>query len=157
MFRLFIIGVLGFIAGAVITYLGVVLGVSLAWDLLGVHDQDGGGAMALGLVIGPFFGIIGGILGAFLLPIWIARRTRNAPPPTEDAKARDRRKFLIFGGAILGGILGHYVAELGFWLATPIQFDSFWKVWVISWLPTIVTLLGALSGALAARATLRSH
>ena len=152
----FVLAVLGFVAGAVVTYFGVVFGTLVVWDWLGVHDQDGGGSMALGLIIAPLCAIVGGIVGAFLLPAGIARRRRDAPPPTDDSRARDRRRFIILGGAILGGIIGHYVAQAGFWFASPIQFDSYWKVWAISWVPTIVTLLGAVAGGLVASGTLRS-
>src|SRR5688572_29229807 len=82
----FVLAVLGFIVGAVVTYFAGVFGTLVVWDWLGVHDQDGGGAMALGLVIAPLCAIVGGIVGAFLLPAWIARRSRNAPPPTDDSR-----------------------------------------------------------------------
>jgi hypothetical protein len=65
-FRSFFISILGFIAGAVVTYLAVVIGTTVVWDLLDVHDQDGGGSMALGFIIGPFFALFGGIVGVFL-------------------------------------------------------------------------------------------
>ncbi len=153
--RTFVLAVLGFVAGTVATYFIVLIGGILLWAFLGVHDQDGGGSMALGLIIGPFFALIGGVVGAFLLPAWIARRSRNAPPPTDDSVARDRRRFIIMGGAIVGGIIGYYAAQAGFWLASPIQFDSYWKAWAVSWLPTLVTALGALAGGLVARTVLR--
>jgi hypothetical protein len=73
-------GILGFILAAIATYLVVVVGTSIVWDILGVHDQDGGGAMALGLVIGPICALIGGMLGAVLLPMWLAGRKSNDPP-----------------------------------------------------------------------------
>ena len=63
MFRTFIIAVLAFIVGTIITYLAVVIGVTVLWDVMGVHDQDGGGAMALGLVIAPICAVIGGVIG----------------------------------------------------------------------------------------------
>ncbi len=155
-FRTFVIAVLGFIAAAVVTYLVVVVGGILLWDLFDVHDQDGGGSMMLGLVIAPFLALIGGIVGAFLLPAWLARRTRNAPPPTEESAARDRRRFIILIGAIVGGVIGHYAAQFGFWLASPIQFDSYWKVWAISYLPTIAIVAAALAGGLVARTISRA-
>lgn len=72
MFRTFFIPILGFIAGAVITYLAVVIGTTVVWDLLDVHDQDGGGAMTLIFMVGPVFAFFGGILGVF----WARRITR---------------------------------------------------------------------------------
>jgi hypothetical protein len=41
-------------------------------ELLGAHDQDGGGAMAYGLVIGPFAGLV---LGTVLAAITAMRLT----------------------------------------------------------------------------------
>jgi hypothetical protein len=76
-------GVLGFIVAAIATYLVVVVGTSIVWDIMGVHDQDGGGAMALGLVIGPVCALIGGMLGAVLLPMWISGRADRKPPPQD--------------------------------------------------------------------------
>lgn len=155
MFRTFLTACLGFIAGAVITYLVVVVGTTVAWDILDVHDQDGGGAMALGLVIGPFIALFGGIAGAFLLPAWAARRRRNTPPQTDEQRARDTCRFFIIGGAVIGGIVGHQAAQFGFWLIGSISYDSYWKVWAIAWLPTLITALGAIAGGLCVRHMMR--
>ena len=73
-------GLLGFVLATFATYLVVVVGTSIVWDIMGVHDQDGGGAMALGLVIGPICALIGGMLGAVLLPTWLAGRAARKPP-----------------------------------------------------------------------------
>ena len=72
--------VLGFVLATIATYLVVVVGTTVVWDILDVHDQDGGGAMALGLVIGPICALIGGLLGAVLLPTWLAGRAARKPP-----------------------------------------------------------------------------
>jgi MFS family permease len=151
MFRTFVIAVLGFFASAVLSYLVVVLGVSAWWDFNNVHDQDGGGHMALGLVIGPFCAVIGGLVGAFIVPLGIARWRGKRAPATEVEKTRDMRRFIILGTAIVGGMIGYYLAQFGFWLVSPIQYDNYWKVWAVSWVPTILMMLGALVGALAAR------
>jgi hypothetical protein len=151
MFRTFIIAVLGFAVGAALTYFVVVFGVLAWWNLLNIHDQDGGGAMALGLVIGPFCAVIGGIVAAFLAAVWDAKRRRNSPPATDEENSRDMRRFSIIGGAIVGGIIGHSVVRFGFWLVSPIQFDRYWKVWMHAWLPTIAILLGVVIGGLLAR------
>jgi hypothetical protein len=148
MFRTFLIAVLGFVAGAVITYVPVVAGALWVWQLTGVHDQDGGGAMTLGLVIGPFFGALGGIAGTFLALVLDKRRRRNAPPQGDAERHRDTRRFFILGAVIAGGFAGHYAAQIGFWFASPIQIDSLWKVRAITWLPTLATGLGALAGGL---------
>lgn len=146
MFRNLVIGAVGFVIGAVITYLVVVIGTTLAWEILDVHDQDGGGAMTLGLVIGPFVALMGGLISAFMLPIWAARRRGKQPPSTDAYKARDKQRLFITGGAIAGGIAGHYVAQVGFWFIGSISFYSFWAIRVITWIPTLVTLLGTFAG-----------
>lgn len=74
MFRKFFIPLLGFIAGAVITYLAVVIGTTFLWDILNVHDRDGGDTMALAFMIGPFIALFGGIAGAFWACRLIGRR-----------------------------------------------------------------------------------
>ena len=94
MFRTFIFAGLGFVGGAIVTYLTVVIGVITAWELMGHHDQDGGGAMALGLVIGPFCAVIGGVICAFLVPIWVARRRGPTGPQTAAEKSREMRRTL---------------------------------------------------------------
>lgn len=154
MFRTFVIAVLGFVAGAIFTYVVVVGGTLMVWEWLDVHDQDGGGAMAIGLVIGPSLALIGGLGGAYLAYLWTVRRRRNAPPQTDEARARDTHRFLIMGGAMVGAYLGYQVAQFGFTLASPIQFDSIWKVRAVSWLPKIATISGALAGGLMVRAWL---
>ncbi len=155
MLRTFVIAVLGFIVGAVLTYLVVVIGTTIVWDVFDVHDQDGGGAMALGLVIGPFVALLGGIASAFLLPGWVARRRRQSPASTDENQAHDKQLLLIIGGAIAGGIAGHYLAQIGFWFVGAIRIDSYWKIWAISWIPTLVTLLGAVAGGFLVRRMMR--
>ena len=148
MFRTFIIAVLAFIVGAIITYLTIVVGVIAAWDLTGVHDQDGGGAMALGLVIGPVCAVIGGVICAVFVPIWVAKRRGHTGPQTTEEKRRDMRRFFIIGGALVGGYLGHQVSEFIFWFVSPISLDSRWKVLAITWVPTILMALSAIAGGL---------
>ena len=146
MFRTFIYAVLAFVAGMVATYLVVVVGTSVVWDLFNVHDQDGGGQMALGLVIGPFCALIGGIVSAVIFVIWNGGRKNRQPPATNQQKARDTRRFFVLGGAIVGGFIGRFAVRTGFWLVNPISYDSLWKVWAASWLPMLGVALGALAG-----------
>ena len=74
MFRKFFIPLLGFIAGTVTTYLAVVIGTTFLWDILNVHDRDGGGTMGLAFVIGPFIALFGGIAGGVWAYRLIGRR-----------------------------------------------------------------------------------
>jgi hypothetical protein len=155
MFRTFVVVILGFLGFTIVTYLVVVVGVSLVWEILGVHDQDGGGAMALGLVIGPAVALVGGIIGAIVTYLWYSKRKRTQPPAGPAETRRDTKRFAILAGAVAGGFVGHYLAQFGFWLASPIQFDTYWKAWAVSWLPLLVTLLGATGGGFAVRQWMR--
>ena len=146
MFRTFIYAGLAFVVGAMAAYLAVVVGISVVWDLFNVHDQDGGGHMALGLVIGPFFALIGGMVSAIIFVIWNGGRKNRLPPATNEEKGRDTRRFFVLGGAIVGGYIGRFVVRTGFLLASPISYDSLWKVWAASWLPMLGIALGALLG-----------
>lgn len=149
--------VLGFIGFAIITYLAVVIGTSVVWDLTGVHDQDGGGAMALGLVIGPMVALLGGIIGMIALPVWMGKRMANRPPPSPEAAIADRGRMIIAGVALVGGYLGVKIVDLAFWLASPIEFDSYWKAWAVSWLPWLGFVAAALASGLIARRVIRNE
>lgn len=65
----------GFIGGFVAGWSAALLVYIFYTDVLGHYDRDGGGAMGTVFVIGPFFGIILGIVAA----IYVARR-RSRPP-----------------------------------------------------------------------------
>lgn len=71
----FIWSVLGFIAGTIISYIAIMVGYSVYLDLFSVHDQDGGGAMAIGLVIGPAVALLIGFVAAFICGARAAQRS----------------------------------------------------------------------------------
>lgn len=148
MFRTFIIAVLAFAVGAIITYLTIVVGVIAVWDFMNVHDQDGGGAMALGLVIGPICAVIGGLICAVLVPLWVAKRRGHVGPQTVEEKSRDIRRLCVVGGMIFGGYIGNKTVQFAFWLMRPISIDSYWIVMMLTWAPTVAMVLGALAGGL---------
>jgi hypothetical protein len=72
--RVFVGSVLGFIAGAVASYIALMVGYSVYIDLFKIHDHDGGGAMAIGLVIGPVVALLCGIVTAVVFGMWVAQR-----------------------------------------------------------------------------------
>ncbi len=72
--RVFIGCLLGFIAGAVVSYFALMVGYSVYVDLFKVHDQDGGGAMAMGLIIGPLVALICGIVAAIVCGVRLAQQ-----------------------------------------------------------------------------------
>ncbi|MBR2817585.1 MAG: hypothetical protein IKE60_23190 [Reyranella sp.] len=73
--RVFIGIVFGFIAGAIVSYFALMVGYSVWIDLFKVHDQDGGGAMAMGLIIGPVVALICGIIAAIFCGVRVAQRS----------------------------------------------------------------------------------
>ena len=73
--RVFIGIVFGFIAGAIVNYFALMVGYSVWIDLFKVHDQDGGGAMAMGLIIGPVVALICGIIAAIFCGVRVAQRS----------------------------------------------------------------------------------
>lgn len=64
--RVFIASILGFIGGTIVSYIVLMVGYSVYADLFKVHDQDGGGAMAMGLIIGPVVALPCGIIAALI-------------------------------------------------------------------------------------------
>ena len=151
MLRSVLVAAFGFVAGTIATYLAVMIGVTTVWSLAGVHDQDGGGTMALGLVIAPMIAVTGGIASAALVLVWDARRRRNAPIQTDGERSRDTRILFIIGGAIAGGLIGRQIILFGFGFLNAGFTDSYWKVVVITWLPTMAFVLGALAGGMRMR------
>jgi apolipoprotein N-acyltransferase len=75
--RILALVILTFGLGAVAGWL-LAMGVyAIETEWLGVHDHDGGGAMAYGLVIGPLAGLV---LGTVLAAITAMRLTSKAKP-----------------------------------------------------------------------------
>lgn len=143
MFRTFIIVLLAFVFGAIATYVVVVGGTFVAWELLGVHDHDGGGAMGVGLVIGPICAVFGGVVCAFVALLKTAGQ-RNAKPQPAAERGRDRHRLLVLAAAVVGGLVGRWITQAIFWLVAPLSYDAWWKVQVIIWSPTVVMILSAL-------------
>jgi len=65
----------GFVGGFVVGWCVALLGYIFYTDVLGHFDRDGGGAMGTVFVIGPFLGIITGIIAA----IYVSRRQARKP------------------------------------------------------------------------------
>lgn len=75
MMRVLLWSVLGFVAGSVAAYAALMVGYSVYIPLFrGGHDQDGGGAMAMGLIIGPVAALLCGIVAAFACGLRAAQR-----------------------------------------------------------------------------------
>lgn len=61
--RIFVAAI-SFLVAATFAYLAVIVGIAIIWDLMGVVDRDGGGAMAIAFFFAPIAALIGGIFGA---------------------------------------------------------------------------------------------
>ncbi len=94
--RVFVASLLNFIGGTVASYVALMIGYSVYADLFNGHDQDGGGAMAMGLVIAPVAALFAGSSP----PLSVARERRRAliaairrgpdPSPSHDRQERQR-------------------------------------------------------------------
>jgi hypothetical protein len=65
----------GFVAGFIVGWCTALLGYLAATNIFGFFDRDGGGAMATAFVIGPFLGIIIGVVGAILVALRMRRKS----------------------------------------------------------------------------------
>ncbi len=79
--RTFLRVILAFLAGTIVTYVVVVAGSFWYIDANHILDRDGGMSMGIVFLIGPATGLIGGLVCAITVPIWLGRRDRNAGPP----------------------------------------------------------------------------
>lgn len=155
MYRSFILSLAAFILGAAAVYVLILFGVTVYWSLTGVHDRDGGGAMALGFIIGPAIALPAGLMIGVATWMALRRRAQRTGPASAETMRSDRRKFLIFGAAVIGWFAGYYLTRSAFWFANPMTFDTWWKVSIAAWLPDIGGVIGAfLGGFIAARLSL---
>lgn len=100
--------VAAFLVSAVLGYVGVALVVFTLWELTGVHDQDGAGAMAVGFFIAPMGALVTAILGT----VFAARKLSKRASLTTLSKSEADRKVLVrFGLAILGFVIGWETAN----------------------------------------------
>lgn len=72
--RVLLWSILGFVAGAVAGYAALMIGYSIYVELFRVHDQDGGGAMAMGLIVGPIVALLCGFAAAIAAGVRAAGR-----------------------------------------------------------------------------------
>ena len=78
--RVFVASLLNFIGGIVVSYVALMIGYSVYADLFKGHDQDGGGAMAMGLVIAPVAVLFCGIVAAVICGARAAPRSDRGHP-----------------------------------------------------------------------------
>ncbi|MCC0051621.1 MAG: hypothetical protein H6881_07060 [Rhodobiaceae bacterium] len=106
--RILILTLLAFAISAVAGYFVVALAFFGAWELMGVHDQDGGGAMAVGFVFAPIGAAAIGVLGAAIT----AYRLMGKPAlPVTQQVSRDKQTILRAALAAAGLFIGWKAAN----------------------------------------------
>ncbi len=152
MVRNLIIAVAGFVLGAIAGYALVFFGTILAWEILGVRDRDGGGHMALGLVIAPIAGLIGGVAGAPLAIAYDMRRRRHAAVQNEGPKPLGGAQVFMLVGVVAGGVIGYQAGQLVFYMLARFGLiERGYTMWLASWLPLVLALAAATLGARAGK------
>lgn len=140
--RIALLALLAFVLGTVITYAVVVFGTLIAWDLLGVHDRDGGGSMGLVFVIGPVAGLLGGAIAAAVTGM---RASRTSTP---GQKQRTALWLRAAGGGVLGFLCGYWLGGLVGFLAMTASDGALIGYVVTAWAPTLLALALAVAGML---------
>lgn len=127
--RLLLLLLITFLLTTVLGYVAVTGVIFGYWELTGVSDPDGGGAMAVGLVIAPVGALVIGVLATALSwPLYVRRqRTSSAPSPT--ATRRDQHLLLASAGLIVGLVAGFVVANAVQATLRPYIFDSRLVFW----------------------------
>lgn len=128
-----------FVIGALLAYFLVLIGTAILWDMLGVVDRDGGGAMAIAFFIAPLIALLAGAGAAF----WAVRRANAARTGNAAPAAAAHPAF----GAAVGGLLLYLPTKFLFWLVLGTNaYDHCWKSLAHAWAPFALALLGAVAG-----------
>ena len=110
--RIALFALVALVAGVIAGYILVSMVIFGAWALMGVHDRDGGGAMAVGFVIAPAGAVVFGLASAIATVVILSKRRATAPAPEPESAARDTRLFIRVTCAVAGFALGWLVADL---------------------------------------------
>jgi hypothetical protein len=143
--RTFLRVALSFLAGLIVTYVAVVAGALWYMDANRVFDREGAMSMAIMFAIGPLGGLIGGIICAIAVPIWLQRRdlrrgTINTTPRPPQPQPQAQRVGLAI---VLAGIPAYLLAWGALRLYTGTSFESYWAALAVSYTPIIVAIAAA--------------
>lgn len=75
----FLLTLLAFMAGFVVGYVAVVAAILIYIDWAGIFDRDGGMTMGVIFMIGPFAGVVAGLVSAALAARRLRRAASKAP------------------------------------------------------------------------------
>lgn len=109
--RIVLLTILALIGSAVAGYILVALAFFGSWALMGIHDRDGGGAMAVGFVFAPIGAVIFGLIGAILAFTMLRRRRLAAPAAPAEAAIAESALLLSLGAAMVGLLLGWQASD----------------------------------------------
>lgn len=80
MIRVLLWSLIRFVVGAVVGFIGMIVGYGVYTSLVQIHDQDGGAAIMVGFGIAPAVGLICGGVTAILCGFRSARARKGALP-----------------------------------------------------------------------------
>src|SRR5262245_53473811 len=133
----------GFFLGLIVTYLVVVAGMFLYAHLNHIVDRDGGMSMGIVFVIGPFSGILGGIICAIVFPLLLGRRDRARAAGQLPPATRWPRALRMMIAAIVAALAVYWIAWALLWIRGPLVFDTYWTAYAVGSLPRVLGLFAA--------------
>jgi hypothetical protein len=147
MIRLIGLTILAFVLGTLAIYAVTLFGTLLYWELTGVHDRDGGGAMGLAFVIAPVVGVMGGVVSAAVVATRLLRKQPDAQANSENGNTKSRntksRNTRLAIWVIPAGLLVYAIARFILWIVIGNPYGSFFEVLIISWTPTLLGVAAA--------------
>ncbi|MFN7983679.1 MAG: hypothetical protein U0Q11_17670 [Vicinamibacterales bacterium] len=156
--RLLLLLIVTFLLTTVVGYFAVGGAILGYWELTGVHDQDGGGAMAVGLVIAPVGALIIGVLATAATWPVLAKRQRALAPPATGVAGRDTRVLFAVAGLIAGVVAGAVVASALQATLKPYIYDIRPAFWLFERAHEIcMPLCGVIGATFASIATRSQH
>jgi len=144
--RILLVAFGAFLAGAIAAYAGVMAAIFAYWSLAGVHDQDGGGAMAVAYVFAPTVAVIIGTLAAIAVTLWLMRRRATSPAVPEERGRRDRRLLSAVIGLVAGLVIGWLLANGAQAVLKPFIFESRLIFRMFEAAHMVLPVLGGLAG-----------
>jgi hypothetical protein len=134
---------LAFVATFVAMFAVVFFGTITYWDLAGIHDRDGGGAMGLFFIISPtiatFVAVVAGTVTAVRMIGRNADVAAGKRPAPERWPIGVRAAVAAVAWAI--GVYGTFSAV--YWLMGPFYFTSYTLAAIVAWLPIVAALVVA--------------
>lgn len=128
-----------FVMWTVAAYVLVLFGTLAVWDLLGITDHDGGGAMGMAFIVAPSIALLAGVGGA----LWSTRRRLARK---EDGEA-DVTPLSPAACALIGALVAYVPTRLAIFLFLGVNsYDSFWKAMAHAWTPELLAIAGAIVG-----------